>query len=151
MKFLALFAALFAAVALMACGSGGDSTTAEQPKLEMSSAEIAKLPPVEIGVRHGPAPDKLVIHDLHKGSGAVMKRGDTMLIDWVEVPYGQGLESSPSARQLKFSWGRYIEGWEDGIPGMRVGGRRELVVPPRLGDTGLTMVYVIDLLGIERG
>lgn len=151
MKFLALFAAaLSVAVALAACGTSGDSTAAEQP-LEMSSAEIAKLPQVKIGVRHGPTPDKLVIHDLRNGSGAAMKRGDTMLIDWAEVPYGKALESSPGERQLKFSWGRYIEGWEDGIPGMRVGGRRELIVPPRLGDTGLTMVYVIDLLGIERG
>src|SRR4249919_538349 len=115
----------------------------------MSSAEIAKLPEIRIGTLLGPKPQKLVIHDLRKGSGAAMKRGDTILIDWAEVPYGKALEASPSERQLKFSFGKYIEGWEDGLPGMRVGGRRELIVPPRLGDTGFTMIYVVDLLGIE--
>ena len=152
MKLFALFvSALFAAVVLAACGGSGDSTAADQPKLEMSPAEIAKLPKARIEARQGLPPDKLVVHDLRRGSGAVMRRGDTMLIDWAEVPYGRELESRPGERQLKFTWGTYIKGWEDGLPGMRVGGRRELTVPPRLGDTGRTVIYVVDLLAIERG
>lgn len=74
-----------------------------------------------------------------------------MLVDWGESTYGEASETSPGSRQLKFSFGTYIEGWEKGLPGMRVGGRRELIVPPRLGDTGVTTVYVIDLLGVEPG
>jgi peptidylprolyl isomerase len=119
----------------------------------MSAAEIAKLPKVEIAALRGPRPSKLVVRDLHKGSGAVMKRGDTALLAWVETPYGTAFETTPSspARQLEFSFGTYIKGWEEGLPGMKVGGRRELIVPRRLGDTGQTTVYVLDLLGIKRG
>jgi peptidylprolyl isomerase len=149
-KFFALFAlGLLVAVSLTACRAGGGSTEATTPQLEMSSAEIAALPEIKIAARKGSAPDKLVIHDLRQGSGAMMKPGDTMNIDWAEAPYGQALESSPGKRRLTFTFGKYIKGWEEGVPGMRVGGRRELIVPTSLGDTGHPMVYIIDLLGIE--
>jgi peptidylprolyl isomerase len=120
----------------------------------MSAAEIAKLPPIKISARRGPAPRRLVIHDLREGTGAVMRSGDSTFIDWAEVPYGEAFQTSPESpvKQLEFSpFGRYIKGWEKGIPGMKVGGRRELIVPPRLGDTGTTMIYVLDLLGVHRG
>ena len=150
-RHLAFAGALLVAVALTACGAAGDSSAIEKPRSQMSAAEIAKLPQITIRARRGPKPRRLVVRDLRKGSGAVMKAGDTMLIDWAEAPYGEALEATPSARQLKFTFGKFIEGWEDGLPGMKVGGRRELIVPPRLGDTGLTVIYVIDLLGVEPG
>lgn len=154
MKLFALFVGgLLAAASLTACGAGEESTAAEKPRLEMSAKEISELPPVKVSVASGPAPRKLLISDLREGDGAVMKRGDAVLIDWAEVSYGDASGSTVSlpVRQLKFSFGKYIEGWERGLPGMKVGGRRELIVPPRLGDTGTTTVYAIDLLGIERG
>jgi peptidylprolyl isomerase len=153
-KFLAPFAgALLASIALVACGGGAEgSSAADKPRLKMSAAEIARLPKVKIAGLRGPRPHKLVIRDLRRGSGAVVKRGDTTLLAWVETPYGTAFETTPSspARQLEFSFGTYIKGWEQGLPGMKVGGRRELIVPTRLGDTGQTTVYVIDMLGIKR-
>jgi peptidylprolyl isomerase len=146
---LTLVGALLAAVSLAACGAGEDSSTVEKPPSKMSAAEIAKLPQIKIRARHGPAPRGLVIHDVRKGSGAVMQRGDTMLVDWAEASYGEALKAAPSARQLKFTFGKFIKGWEEGLPGMKVGGRRELLVPTRLGDTGGPVVYQVDLLAIE--
>ena len=136
-------------MSLTACGSGEGPSSAEKPPSKMSAAEIAKLPQFKIAARHGPAPRRLVIHDVRKGSGAVMKRGDTILIDWAEIPYGEALVASPSARQLEFTFGKFIKGWEEGLPGTKVGGRRELIVPTRLGDTGGPMVYQVDLLAVE--
>ncbi len=74
-----------------------------------------------------------------------------MFVDWAEIPYGEALETTPDTpkKTLKFSFEKVIEGWEDGLPGMKVGGRRELIVPPRLGDTGVTMIYMVDLLAVE--
>jgi peptidylprolyl isomerase len=150
-RLFALAGALFLVAAITACGAGEDSNAVEKPRSKMSAAEIAKLPPITIRTQHGPKPRGLVVHDLRQGSGAVMKVGDTMLINWAETSYGEGLEAAPNVRQLEFTFGKFIEGWEDGLPGMKVGGRRELIVPPRLGDTGVTTVYVVDLLGIKPG
>lgn len=155
MKFFALFAAaLFVAVALAACGSGEESSgTAEKVSAaeKMSAAEIAKLPDFRIPARHGPVPQRLVVRDVREGSGAVMKAGDAMFVEWAETDYGQALKTpTPEGQPQEFPFDGVLEGWEQGMPGMKVGGRRELVVPPRLGDTGTTMVYQIDLLAIGR-
>ena len=149
MRHLALVGVPLAALALAACGSGEDPV--EKPRLEMSAAEMASRPPIAIQPPHGPAPRELVVRDPRRGSGAAMKEGDAILIAWVEVPYDEASEKTASSpeRELKFSFGKYIEGWEEGLLGMRVGGRRELIVPLRLGDTGQTMIYAIDLLGVE--
>jgi FKBP-type peptidyl-prolyl cis-trans isomerase len=152
-KLLALFVGALAIGVMAACGAGEGPAPAEKPQLRMSAAEIAKLPPLKVEARHGPKPQRLVVHDLREGAGAVMKPGDAMLVDWAEVPYGQAYEAAPGPpeKQLEFAFGNFVEGWEKGLPGMKVGGRRELIVPPRLGDTGVTMVYAVDLLGVKPG
>lgn len=151
MKHFAFTGALLVAVALTACGAGEESSAGEKPRSRMSAAEMAKLPLFKIRARQGPEPRRLVVHDLRKGSGAVMKRGDTMFVDWTEIRYGEALETTSDTpkKTLKFTFEKVIEGWEEGLPGMKVGGRRELIVPPRLGDTGLTMIYMVDLLAVE--
>ena len=150
-RLLALAGVLLAASILTGCGATESSSSSKKPRLEMSAAEIANRPPLDLPSPQGPAPRGLVIRDLRKGTGAVMKRGDTMLVVWAEASYDRASNGAPDPleKELKFTFGKYIEGWEKGIPGMQVGGRRELIVPTRLGDTGTTMVYMIDLLGIE--
>ena len=117
----------------------------------MSASEIARLPPFKIKARQGPAPHDLEVRDVRKGFGAVMKPGDTTLLDWGETAYGEATEASPrrEGQPQKLTFDGMLAGWEQGLPGMKVGGRRELIVPPRLGDTGTTMIYQIDLLAIE--
>jgi peptidylprolyl isomerase len=169
--------ALLAALVLAACGSDSDAAnpgaakTAEtrppapaakhhaanrsakpapKQRTSMSKAEIAKLPQFEITRRNGPPPHKLVIHDLRKGTGAVMKRGDEILTLFVGVKYGQSVKTTPATRNSpeKFWFGELVKSWQVGLPGMRVGGRRELIVPARLGTGSGPLVYVIDLLAV---
>jgi peptidylprolyl isomerase len=142
---------LLAAVALAACGSGGSSDETTQPRRQMSTAEIAALPKFKISPAHGPAPGELVVHDLRKGTGAVMRTGDSMTVAWAFAPYGRGLVADPNryGQPQKLPFDGVLAGWEQGLPGMKVGGRRELIMPQRLGDTPTATVYQIDLIAIE--
>jgi peptidylprolyl isomerase len=188
-KYFAPIGVLAISLALTACGSGGDSSTvtpntapqstassrsnpapadshssnsSQHPKLSMSKAEIAKLPKLEIGVPSTPVPKRLVINDLRKGTGAAVKQHDAVLVRYFSVSYAQALKKSRSGRYgpSRFGMNEVVDGWKLGLPGMRVGGRRELIVPPKLhfrawkpeqGYPNWTTIYVIDLLGVEKG
>jgi peptidylprolyl isomerase len=111
-----------------------------------------------IGLPGGDPPAGLVIHDLIEGQGPATEAGGTVNAHYVGLGWS-------SQRQFDASWdrgaplrlplGRVIAGWQQGIPGMRPGGRRLLVIPPELayGDrpppgsgigSGETLVFVID-------
>ena len=113
----------------------------------------------EIDFQEGPAPTELVIKDLVVGDGAEAKAGDVVDVHYVGVEYDSGEEFDSSwnrGESISFPLRGLIQGWQDGIPGMRVGGRRQLIIPPEqaYGPTGSghrlsgkTLVFVIDLLG----
>lgn len=107
----------------------------------------------------GPAPTELVITDLVVGDGPEVKPGDIVDVHYVGVEYETGEEFDSSwnrGESIEFPLRGLIAGWQDGIPGMREGGRRELVIPPRLayGESGghrlagCTLIFVIDLLQV---
>ncbi|GAB3406679.1 FKBP-type peptidyl-prolyl cis-trans isomerase [Schumannella luteola] len=112
----------------------------------------------EIDFIEGPAPTELVITDLEVGTGAEAVAGGLVDVHYVGVDFESGDEFDSSwnrGESIQFPLTNLIQGWKDGIPGMKVGGRRQLVVPPhlaygpagsghRLG--GRTLVFVIDLL-----
>jgi peptidylprolyl isomerase len=153
-RFFALLGAVLPiAAGLSACGGGEGTSPADELTTRVPAAEIGTPPLLEIGTQRGPPPRQLVVRDLRQGTGAVMRRGDSMLIRWTETPYGEPLETTVSTwkKPTKFPFENVLLGWEEGMPGMRVGGSRELIVPPRLGDVKVDMIYVIELLGIERG
>lgn len=105
-----------------------------------------------------PAPDQLVIEDVVVGDGAEAKPGGTVTVHYLGVDYetGEEFDSSWSRGQsISFPLGNLIKGWQEGIPGMRVGGRRVLTCPPALAYgpaggghrlSGRTLIFVIDLL-----
>jgi len=102
---------------------------------------------------NGPPPKKVVIRDLIKGKGAMIKPGDLFGINWTAAYYktGKWRESSwETGRKYTFNYGagQIVKGWEEGLKGMRVGGRRELIVPSKLAYENGAIVYVIDLLSI---
>ena len=113
----------------------------------------------ELAVPDGPAPTELVITDLVVGDGPEAKPGDTVDVHYVGVEYGTGEEFDSSwdrGESISFPLRGLIQGWQDGIPGMRVGGRRQLVIPPEQAYgpagsghrlSGQTLIFVIDLLG----
>ncbi len=121
--------------------------------------EPSKTKP-EIDFHPGPPPTELVVADLVVGDGAEAMPGDKVEVHYVGVDLESGEEFDSSwnrGQSIDFPLGSLIVGWQQGIPGMRVGGRRQLIVPPHLGYgpsgsghqlSGRTLIFVIDLLGI---
>ena len=115
----------------------------------------------EIDFIEGPAPQELVITDLVVGDGAEAAPGSTVDVHYVGVEFETGDEFDASwnrGSSINLPLGSLIAGWQQGIPGMRVGGRRQLVCPPQLAYgpaggghrlSGKTLVFVIDLLGVS--
>lgn len=113
----------------------------------------------EIDFIEGPAPTDLVSTDIVVGDGEEATPGATVLVHYVGVDFETGEQFDASwdrGEAIKFPLQGLIAGWQQGIPGMKVGGRRQLVCPPALayGETGghrlsgRTLVFVIDLLGV---
>ena len=121
--------------------------------------EKPEIDPVE-----GPPPAELVAHDLAPGDGETAQPGQLATVHYVGVSYSTGEEFDSSwNRNEPFSFplgaGRVIAGWDQGVTGMKVGGRRKLVIPPHLGygdrgaggviKPGDTLVFVVDLLAVQ--
>jgi peptidylprolyl isomerase len=120
---------------------------------------VATKPEVEFP--DGPAPTELVIEDMVVGDGAEAVPGGTVEVHYVGVEYDTGEEFDSSwnrGESIEFPLKGLIQGWQDGIPGMRVGGRRRLVIPPAQAYgaagsghrlSGKTLIFVIDLLAVR--
>ncbi|UDY24674.1 FKBP-type peptidyl-prolyl cis-trans isomerase [Nocardioides sp. Kera G14] len=105
----------------------------------------------------------LVITDLREGEGDEAVAGKTVTVHYVGVALSSGEEFDASYNrgapfQFPLGGGRVIAGWDQGVAGMKVGGRRQLVIPPHLGygsrDLGVikpneTLIFVVDLLGVS--
>lgn len=105
--------------------------------------------------------DKLVVKDLVVGEGPSVKSGDALTVRYVGVSYSTGKEFDASwktdenAFPFTLGEGAVIQGWDQGIVGMKAGGRRQLVIPPDLGygeegsgpdiKGGETLIFVVDL------
>jgi peptidylprolyl isomerase len=163
-KTLSLTIALCAALGLAACGD--DSTTGSTEAAAETAAESggsAEKTKPKVTVPKGAPPKKLVIDELEKGTGAEAKAGDEVTVQYVGVNYKTGKEFDASwDRGEPFTFqlgaGMVIPGWDQGVEGMKVGGRRELIIPPELayGPEGSppaigpneTLIFVIDLLAV---
>ena len=107
-----------------------------------------------------PAPTVLTMHDDVVGEGAEAPANSTVKVHYLGVDYETGEEFDSSwsrGESIEFPLNRLIKGWQEGIPGMKVGGRRTLICPPELAYgpagsghrlSGRTLVFVIDLLGV---
>ena len=117
----------------------------------------------EVDFPGGEPPADLQITDITEGNGDVAKAGDTVQVHYVGVAYSTGEEFDSSydrgdPLEFQLGAGRVIAGWDQGVQGMRVGGRRQLVIPPHLayGDRGAgnaiapgeTLIFVCDLVGV---
>lgn len=112
-----------------------------------------------IAAPDGPAPDELVVEDLTVGDGTVVADGDSITVDYIGALYSDGTVFDNSYEGEPFSLtlggGQVIPGWDEGLVGMAVGGRRQLTIPPdkAYGSEGsgdvigpdATLVFVIDL------
>jgi peptidylprolyl isomerase len=115
----------------------------------------------EIDFPGGDPPAELEITDIWEGDGAVAKAGDTVRVHYVGVAYSTGEEFDASWNrgdplEFRLGVGQVITGWDTGVQGMRVGGRRQLVIPPDMayGERGAgraiapgeTLIFVCDLV-----
>ena len=122
--------------------------------------EFNKTKP-EIEFYEGDAPVELVSIDIELGSGEEAKAGDRVDVHYLGVDFESGEEFDSSwsrGQSVDFPLRSLIAGWQEGIPGMKIGGRRQLIVPPALAYgvagsghqlSGRTLIFVIDLLGVS--
>lgn len=152
MKSFALIGALCLSLAFAACGGGGTADTT-QAGGQPAASHIwlkAKVP-------HGPPPKKLTIKELKVGTGPAVKATDEIAVQYVGVAYKTGKAFSYRRLDAPFWFqvglGRVMPGFDKGVVGMKVGGRREVTIPPDLTLNELgkpeTLIYVIELLKIE--
>lgn len=180
-RFLAVGAS--AAALLFAAGCGDDdksSTTAAADTAAATSTSAATrtapADPAATPIRNpfrrpvqpahpGARVDQLIIKDVKVGDGEEIQAGDTAIVDYYGTIYqtGRRFDSSWDAGreplEIGIDNGGVIAGWWQGVPGMRIGGRRTLIIPPALGyrdqeqatiPANSTLFFTIDLLGIRR-
>jgi peptidylprolyl isomerase len=153
---LVLVVALVAIVLIGRSGGGDDESSI--------STDTSTKPVVE--VPSGDPPTELVSTDIVEGDGATAAAGDQVTVQYVGVDYSTGEQFDASWDNgqpfpFQLGGGQVIPGWDQGVEGMKVGGRRELVIPPDLayGAQGsppdiapdATLVFVIDLLEVQSG
>lgn len=122
-------------------------------------SDTSKTKP-EIEFPEGPAPTQLQVVDLEEGTGEEALASSTVDVHYLGVEYDSGEEFDSSwsrGESINFPLRALIQGWQAGIPGMKVGGRRKLIVPPAQAYgtsgghplAGKTLIFVIDLIGVS--
>ena len=165
----ALITALMLSALLALAGCGDDSSDEASQTTEASGAAEAsgdandRTKP-KVTVPDGAAPKQLVERDLIEGTGAEAKSGDEVTVQYVGVGFDSGEEFDASwdrGEPLTFQLGagQVIKGWDEGVEGMKVGGRRQLTIPPDLayGESGSpptigpneTLIFVVDLVATK--
>jgi peptidylprolyl isomerase len=174
-----LLAALLCVLALpvAACGGGSDKPTSSGAAesgptptadeaisaLAQSISKDLKTKPT-LAIPAGGTPAKLTIKDIVPGTGKKAKQGDTVQVQYVGSSWSTGSEfdtSWGSGQPFSFplGGGQVIQGWDQGVKGMKVGGRRLLVIPPALGygaqgsppkiAANETLAFVVDLIAVK--
>ena len=163
-------AGLTAAPATTTTPTTTTSTTATTPKSTTPLPAAFNTKP-KVTIPKGPPPKKLQVINLINGTGPAATAKSTVTVQYVGVLYTSHKQfdaswTDPGGGPATFPLSGVIPGWQQGIPGMRVGGRRELIIPPSLaykntakpasgvkGDVGIpansTLVFVIDLHAIS--
>ena len=118
----------------------------------------------EIDFPEGPPPADLEVTDLTEGDGPEATSGATVSVHYVGVAHSTGEEFDSSYNRgapldFRLGIGQVISGWDQGVQGMKVGGRRRLVIPPHLayGDRGAggvikpgeSLIFVVDLVSVS--
>ena len=161
-----------AALAIAGCGSSASGSSSSQKPAKTANPtatatavspggplkDLSQKPAVK--VPRGKPPKKRVIKDIVKGKGPVAHPGEFVTVQYVGVSWSTGKQFDASwdhgqPFQFPLGAGQVIPGWDKGVKGMRVGGRRELIIPPKLGygaagsppaiGPNETLIFVVDL------
>jgi peptidylprolyl isomerase len=172
--------AVLALLGLVACGDDDDSSgdgggsgdaaaqqdtgteTTSPADAEAALKDTSKKPVIPKPT--GAPPRKLVKEDVVKGKGPGAKNGDTVVVHYVGMNFSNGQEfdaswDTGSPFPVQLGQGMVIAGWEQGLIGIKKGGRRKLTIPPELGygaegyppdiPPNETLVFMIDAISIE--
>jgi peptidylprolyl isomerase len=172
----ALFTVALTALALGGCGKAGSTVTDNSPSSSAAApgdspagtgypavhdaTDLKKAPVIQAGAE---TPETtLVTHDLVLGTGAAAVATNTVRIQYVGALYTNGkvfdATWSRGAQPASFPLNQVVPGFAQGIVGMKIGGRREIVIPPALGygstasgpiPANSTLVFIVDLLGVS--
>jgi peptidylprolyl isomerase len=148
--------------------TSSSATTSSSASATSTTTSSTPLPAAlktkpKVSIPKGPPPSKLVVKDLIKGTGAAATASSTVNVQYVGVLYKNGKQfdaswNDGSGQPVSLPLSGVIKGWQQGIPGMKIGGRRELIIPPSLGygstaqskiPANSTLVFIIDLHAIS--
>jgi peptidylprolyl isomerase len=122
------------------------------------------MPKPDVIIPEGQPPTELLVEDLSEGAGDEARAGHDVRVHYVGVAWSTGQQFDASWDRndpLEFGLGagQVIQGWDQGVVGMKVGGRRRITIPPHLGygargaggviKGGETLVFVVDMLGVR--
>jgi FKBP-type peptidyl-prolyl cis-trans isomerase FkpA len=157
------------AILVAACGDArpGAGEAGGAGEAEPASAEVTREYAPDLGVRLDEMQrmeSGLYVQDVVEGTGALAEQGDVVVVHYTGwLPDGQEFDSSrPRGEPLDvvIGTGEVIDGWDQGVPGMRVGGMRRLVIPPALaygvqGAGGVippnaTLIFDVELMDVRR-
>ena len=159
-------AALLTAVVLCGACAGGDDaandTGAQEANVVTENPEFAPALGVDLGSMTKSA-SGLYVQDTQAGTGEALTAGRTAVVQYTGwLPDGSKFDSSLDAGQpfeVVVGQGQVIQGWDEGLQGMKVGGKRKLVIPPALayGERGAggvippnaTLVFEVELLAVR--
>jgi peptidylprolyl isomerase len=154
---LIVSAALLGVVVIVVLvGRGSDDSSSSGDLTDTTQKPVVEVPGDK-------PPDQLEVKDIVEGDGAGAQKGDQVSVHYVGVDYETGEEFGSSWDRnepvdFQLGSGQVIKGWDQGVEGMKVGGRRELTIPPDLayGSAGspavgpdATLIFVIDLLSVK--
>lgn len=140
-------AAVVVALVIAGCGSDSGSTSASSQTTSSTTPQqtvlhyVNKYPrPRNPGPHPGARVARLIVRDVRRGQGPPIEAGDSGIFEFIATNWvtGRPLEASWHRRrpfETRIEHNVVIDGWWQGIPGMRVGGRRQILIPPSLGFT----------------
>ena len=147
MRALLCSAALVVALVIAGCGSDSGSSTSggnDQATTGTGTQVLhyitREAKPRNPGPHPGARVDHLIIRDIRKGQGAAIQSGDSGIFEFISTNWitGRPVDEAWHRRrpfETRIEHGVVIDGWWQGIPGMRVGGRRQIIIPPSRGFT----------------
>lgn len=145
-------------------GAPAEQAASTTPAMATTSDQNAQAPQGDQGAVNQQLPDKLTITDETVGTGAEAKAGDLVTVNYVgTLANGQVFDASANHGQpfsFQLGAGQVIPGWDQGLVGMKVGGKRRLVIPPDLaygaqGAGGVippnaTLIFEVELVKVGQ-
>lgn len=145
-------------VAIVAATSIGGSKVSSETVLPTVTANAGEAP--TITAPQGSAPSELTKSDIIVGTGTEVLTTSTLTVHYTLMAWSTGkiIESSWGGQPATFPLAQVVQGWQQGLPGAKVGGRRLLILPPDMGygaagagpiGPNETLIFVVDIIGVS--